>query len=258
MGPGLLRPEAVACATRRGIRGCSAACASGRRSSTSWTKQRAAAYAKDEESCGLLLRPSDDATLLDEAVPMVNRAAALHAMDPETYPRTARMYFDLDPLKFARAIEQGESERAPCEGALPFAPRRRGLLLGDGRRRSEDGRRRACLRSRVPRDEREGVWRRRPQALRVEPHGTKAFVETALRVDPMKRAGWLVARGVGGDVPARPARAEVRELATRVADAYRAAGGRVVTLPTRFLYEDETLVIGRSRPRREPAAPRSR
>jgi hypothetical protein len=43
---------------------------------------------------------------------------------------------------------------------------------------------------------------------------------------------------------ATPARSEIRELASRVADAYRGAGAQVVTLPTRFLYEDETLVIG--------------
>jgi len=42
---------------------------------------------------------------------------------------------------------------------------------------------------------------------------------------------------------ATPARAELRELAQRVADSYRAAGGRVTILPTRFLYEDETLVL---------------
>jgi hypothetical protein len=59
----------------------------------------------------------------------------------------------------------------------------------------------------------------------------------------MKRGGWLVVVAWAAMFP-HVARAEVRELATRVADAYRAAGGRVVTLPTRFLYEDETLVIG--------------
>ncbi len=41
----------------------------------------------------------------------------------------------------------------------------------------------------------------------------------------------------------RTAHAELHELATRVADAYRASGARVVALPTRFLYEDETLIL---------------
>ena len=40
-----------------------------------------------------------------------------------------------------------------------------------------------------------------------------------------------------------PANAEIRELATRVADQYKAAGARVVQLPARFLYEDETITI---------------
>jgi proteasome lid subunit RPN8/RPN11 len=72
-------------------------------------------YGKDEESCGLLLGPAADALEVDEIVPFVNRAAKLHALDPVTYPRTARMYFDLDPLKFQRAIEQGESNGRPVK-----------------------------------------------------------------------------------------------------------------------------------------------
>jgi len=72
-------------------------------------------YARDEESCGLLVGPAADPLLVDEIVPFVNRAAKLHALDPVTYPRTARMYFDLDPLKFQRAIEQGESSGRPVK-----------------------------------------------------------------------------------------------------------------------------------------------
>jgi proteasome lid subunit RPN8/RPN11 len=46
---------------------------------------------------------------------MENRAAKLHAMDPETYPRTARMYFDIDPLKFGRLVEAGEKDGRPVK-----------------------------------------------------------------------------------------------------------------------------------------------
>jgi len=74
-----------------------------------------AGWAKDEESCGLLLGPAADELLVDEILPMQNRAAKLHAMDPETYPRTARTYFDLDPLKFERAIEKGDAEGRPVK-----------------------------------------------------------------------------------------------------------------------------------------------
>ena len=72
-------------------------------------------YAKDWESCGVLRGPEDDAGLVDEIVPMENRAAKLHALDPETYPRTARMYFDLDPLKFMRVVEEGEKSGRPVK-----------------------------------------------------------------------------------------------------------------------------------------------
>ena len=77
-----------------------------------------AGYEKDEESCGLLLGPADppsDALLVDEIVPMVNRAKKLHELDPETYPRTARTYFDIDPLKFERAIDKGETDGRPVK-----------------------------------------------------------------------------------------------------------------------------------------------
>lgn len=67
-----------------------------------------AAYARDEESCGLLLGPADQPLLVDGVFPMENRANKLHRLDPEKYPRTGRMYFDIDPLKFERAVRDGE------------------------------------------------------------------------------------------------------------------------------------------------------
>jgi proteasome lid subunit RPN8/RPN11 len=77
-----------------------------------------AAYARDEESCGLLTGPdagSDLAMLVDEIVPMQNRANKLHALDPESYPRTGRMYFDIDPLKFERTVRAGEQNGRPVK-----------------------------------------------------------------------------------------------------------------------------------------------
>jgi len=73
------------------------------------------AYAKDEESCGFLVGPEGDARRLDGVVPMVNRANALHRLDPETYPRTGRTYFDIDSMKFESAIRRGESEKRPVK-----------------------------------------------------------------------------------------------------------------------------------------------
>lgn len=74
-----------------------------------------AAYARDEESCGLLVGPATDALLVDEIVPMENRANKLHRLDPETYPRTGRMYFDIDPLAFARKVSAGEASGRPVK-----------------------------------------------------------------------------------------------------------------------------------------------
>jgi proteasome lid subunit RPN8/RPN11 len=74
-----------------------------------------ASYARDEEACGFLTGPQADALAVTAAVPMLNRANKLHALDPETYPRTGRMYFDIDPLKFSRAIDEGEARGEPVK-----------------------------------------------------------------------------------------------------------------------------------------------
>jgi [CysO sulfur-carrier protein]-S-L-cysteine hydrolase len=74
-----------------------------------------AAYARDEESCGFLVGPEGDALLVDEIVPMENRANKLHRLDPETYPRTGRMYFDIDPMKFERAVSGGAAAGRPVK-----------------------------------------------------------------------------------------------------------------------------------------------
>jgi proteasome lid subunit RPN8/RPN11 len=73
------------------------------------------AYAKDEESCGFLVGPAGDGGRLDGIVPMVNRANALHRLDPEQYPRTGRTYFDIDSMKFEGAIRRGDVEGRPVK-----------------------------------------------------------------------------------------------------------------------------------------------
>lgn len=73
------------------------------------------AYAKDEESCGFLVGPATDGRRLDGIVPMINRANALHRLDPEQYPRTGRMYFDIDSMKFEGAIRRGEADGRPVK-----------------------------------------------------------------------------------------------------------------------------------------------
>jgi proteasome lid subunit RPN8/RPN11 len=73
------------------------------------------AYARDEESCGFLVGPEGDARRVDGIVPMVNRANALHELDPEQYPRTGRTYFDIDSMKFEGAIRKGEAGGRPVK-----------------------------------------------------------------------------------------------------------------------------------------------
>ena len=74
-----------------------------------------AAYARDEESCGILTGPRSEPLLVDLAVPMENRANKLHALDPGTYPRTGRMYFDINPMKFEREIREREALGRPVK-----------------------------------------------------------------------------------------------------------------------------------------------
>jgi len=77
------------------------------------TEHARSSYAKDEEACGFLTGPSDVALLCDESVPLPNLANRYHAMDPETYPRTGRTYFLIDPLKFEKAVAAGKTNGRP-------------------------------------------------------------------------------------------------------------------------------------------------
>jgi len=72
-----------------------------------------ASYANEEEACGYLAGPGADAFFCDEAVPLVNLANRYHAMDPETYPRTGKTYFLIDPLKFAKAVAASTQNGRP-------------------------------------------------------------------------------------------------------------------------------------------------
>jgi proteasome lid subunit RPN8/RPN11 len=74
-----------------------------------------AAYGRDEESCGFLVGPLAAARRVDGIIPMVNRANALHRLDPEQYPRTGRTYFDIDSMKFENAISRQASEKRPVK-----------------------------------------------------------------------------------------------------------------------------------------------
>jgi proteasome lid subunit RPN8/RPN11 len=73
------------------------------------------AYTRDEEACGYLSGPSDDALLVDCAVPLENLANKYHQVDPILHPRTGREYFKINSLKFERAIEEGHRTQQPVK-----------------------------------------------------------------------------------------------------------------------------------------------
>jgi [CysO sulfur-carrier protein]-S-L-cysteine hydrolase len=72
-----------------------------------------ASYAKDEEACGYLTGPAETPLLCDAATPLQNLANKYHELDPETYPRTGRMYFLIDPMKFQKAVAAGATSGRP-------------------------------------------------------------------------------------------------------------------------------------------------
>ncbi len=69
----------------------------------------------DEECCGLVTGPASDPLAADAILVFENRANKLHAVDPETFTRTGREYFDMHPLKFARALDEGPKNGAPVK-----------------------------------------------------------------------------------------------------------------------------------------------
>jgi [CysO sulfur-carrier protein]-S-L-cysteine hydrolase len=73
------------------------------------------AYLRDEEACGYLSGPAEDALLCDEAVEMENLANKYHQVDPEGHPRTGREYFKINSIKFEKAISQGTQEGRPLK-----------------------------------------------------------------------------------------------------------------------------------------------
>lgn len=72
-------------------------------------------YAEDAEACGYLTGPAADGLLCDAHTAMENVANKLHALDPETYFRTARMYFAFNEAKFDRAVREGAKSGRPVK-----------------------------------------------------------------------------------------------------------------------------------------------
>ena len=71
-------------------------------------------FHEGEEACGVLEGPADGLRA-DRSVRLPNLANRYHAIDPADYPRTGRMYFLVDPLKFSRAVRDGEANGRPVK-----------------------------------------------------------------------------------------------------------------------------------------------
>lgn len=74
-----------------------------------------AGYARDAEVCGYLRGPAGEPALVDELVAMENLANKLHALDPETYFRTARTFFAFNEKKFDDAFRASRGAGRPIK-----------------------------------------------------------------------------------------------------------------------------------------------
>jgi proteasome lid subunit RPN8/RPN11 len=73
------------------------------------------AYARDEEACGYLTGPAEDALLASQATVLENLANKYHKVDPESHPRTGREYFKINALVFERALAKGKETKNPVK-----------------------------------------------------------------------------------------------------------------------------------------------
>lgn len=67
------------------------------------------------ESCGFLFGPASDPSLITRAQREQNEADRYHALDPERFPRTAKMYFKINELRASRALDAGKAAGEPLK-----------------------------------------------------------------------------------------------------------------------------------------------
>ncbi len=66
------------------------------------------------ECCGFLLGPAST-PLVDEGRRETNEADKYHKLDPERFPRTARMYFKINELRASRTFDEGLTAGRPVK-----------------------------------------------------------------------------------------------------------------------------------------------
>lgn len=67
------------------------------------------------EACGFLSGPAATPGLIDAGQRETNEADKYHALDPERFPRTSKMYFKINELRAARAFDAGEKSGRPIK-----------------------------------------------------------------------------------------------------------------------------------------------
>ncbi len=75
-------------------------------------------HAKDaypSECCGFIAGPADTQDELQTVTREINEADKYHALDPERFPRTSKMYFKINELRASRAFEQGAADGQPIK-----------------------------------------------------------------------------------------------------------------------------------------------
>lgn len=68
-----------------------------------------------DESCGFLLGPAAERGVVSEGRRAVNLANKYHAVDPDTFPRTAREFYMIDARVIQRTFEQGAASGQPVK-----------------------------------------------------------------------------------------------------------------------------------------------
>lgn len=68
-----------------------------------------------DEACGFLTGPAERAKTIDRAIPAANLADRYHAVDPETFPRTARTFYIIDARLIQKTFDEGERGARPVK-----------------------------------------------------------------------------------------------------------------------------------------------
>lgn len=67
------------------------------------------------EACGFLSGPAAFPAVVDACQREKNEADKYHALDPERFPRTSKMYFKINELRAGRAFEAGDASGRPIK-----------------------------------------------------------------------------------------------------------------------------------------------